>query len=245
MAQSILTEQAKITSADTDFTSNLRVSSLVNMIIQTAWHHADDLGFGMDFLHENGLVWMLSKMHIKFFSFPAWNQNVTLVTWPKGIRRLFYLRDFEVMDAKENPVAKVTSEWLIINREARRPKLYNPDHPIFNENSSKHALETLVPILATPKTNPVLFHEEVGYSDVDLNQHLTSTRYIDWMLNTFDLDFLEANSCKELVINFIREIPYKEKISLKRYQITSDHSYLFEFISPEKDKVLFRGQLSF
>ncbi len=241
----ILEESVLVTSADTDFTKTLRSSSLVNMIIQVAWHHAEALGFGMDFLHENGLVWMLSRMHLKVFSDPFWNSQLKITTWPKGIHRLFYLRDFEVVDSSSLPVARVTSEWLIIDLKVRRPKLYQPDNTMFQENRDKHAIETLVPNLREIEGSFETFQNKVVYSDIDLNNHLTTTRYIDWMMDTLDLSMLEQSLCTDIVVNFIREIPFGTRVSIKRFEIRKDEKYVFEFEATEVKQIFFRGSLQF
>lgn len=241
----ILEESVLVTSADTDFTKTLRASSLTNMIIQIAWHHAESLGFGMKFLHDNNLVWMLSRMHLKVYSKPFWNSRLQLTTWPKGIHRLFYLRDFEVYDSSRQEVASVTSEWLIIDLNVRRPKLYQPDSTLFQENKDKHAIETLVPRLKDIAGNYETYTNKVMYSDIDLNNHLTTTRYIDWMMDTFDLPFLEKWVCSDIVVNFIREIPFGTKVIIKRFEVLKKEKYLFEYQSPEGTQIFFRGTLQF
>lgn len=241
----ILSEDTLVTSADTDFTRTLKPGALVNFHIQVAWHHAQNLGFGIDFLHENALVWMLSRMHIKIYRYPHWDEYIKLQSWPKGIRRLFYIRDFRFYDKQNNIISEATSEWLIINLASRRPKLYNPDHNIFHENIGKHALEGEVPVLSTPGAEATNFSNKVGYSDVDLNRHLTTTRYVDWMFDCFDLDFLRQYRYNELVLNFIKEIPYGSKVGINRYSPANDNSYHFEFIAPESSLVFFRGMAGF
>jgi medium-chain acyl-[acyl-carrier-protein] hydrolase len=241
----ILSEDTLVTSADTDFTRTLKPGALVNFHIQVAWHHAQNLGFGIDFLHENALVWMLSRMHIKIYCYPHWDEYIKLQSWPKGIRRLFYLRDFRFFDQQNNIISEATSEWLIINLASRRPKLYNPDHNIFQENTGKHALEGEVPVLSTPMSEADIFANKVVYSDVDLNQHLTTTRYVDWMFDCFDLDFLKQNPYSELVLNFIKEIPYGSKVEIRRFSPVNDSNYYFEFIGPENNLVFFRGMAGF
>lgn len=242
---SVLEELIPVTSADTDFTKTLSPSSLVNMLIQIAWHHAEILGFGMEFLHRNKLVWMLSRMHLKIYNKPFWNNRLQLRSWPKGIHRLFYLRDFEVSDISNLTVAQATSEWLIIDLKTKRPKLYQPENNIFQENKDRHAIDSLVPNLKSGDTDFEIFSNKVVYSDIDLNNHLTTTRYIDWMFDTFDLAFLEKYVCIDMVINFLRELPFGTEVIVKRHEISPEEHYLFEFQSPDEMQVYFRGQLQF
>jgi acyl-ACP thioesterase len=215
------------------------------MLIQIAWHHAEQLGYGVDYLHGNGLVWMLSRMHINIKRIPRWNESLKLATWPKGIRRLFYLRDFLVTDEKNNLVAESTSEWLMIDINARRPKLKDPESLIFLANKGTHAIESEVPNLKTPSGNSKTFHYTTRYSDLDLNQHLASTRYIDWMFDTFNLSYLEKHECHELILNFIHEISFEEEVQVRRVCIEDEKKFQFESSSRNLNKVFFRGQLSF
>jgi medium-chain acyl-[acyl-carrier-protein] hydrolase len=239
----ILREEFIVTSADCDHSRQLKVSSLVNMFIQIAWHHAEKLGFGIDFLHGNGMVWMLSRLQLKFGEQPNWNENIKASTWPKGIRRLFYLRDLHFEDSKGSKIVEGTSEWLMIDLKARRPKLYQPENNVFKQNLDRHALSGEIEVIEMPSSSPEEFNRLVHYSDIDLNHHLTTTRYIDWMFDTFSPDYIAENKPKGLVLNFIREIPCNTEVLIKRHN--EKRCYLFEFAAPHEKQVFFRARLDF
>jgi len=175
MSDSIYTlnENFLITSADTDFTKTLKPGALVNIFIQIAWHHAEILDYGMAFRIREGLIWMLSRMQVKIYRHPLWNEQASITTWAKGIRRLFYLRDFEVYNSQNQLVALATSEWLLIDIKSKRPKLYDPKNILFNQNKDKHALKNEVQVLEAITSKSDSFSNKVNYSDIDLNQHLT------------------------------------------------------------------------
>jgi acyl-ACP thioesterase len=238
-------ETYPITSADIDFTKRTKVSSLTNLFIQSAWHHAESLGFGIDVLHKHECAWMLSRLQIRLFKTPSWNEMISIHTWPKGIHRLFYQRDFKVFTIDQSEVACGTSEWLIIELKTKRPKLIHADYHIFNPDQVMHAIDSPVPVLQAPSTLPEIFTRQVMYSDMDLNSHLTTTRYIDWMFDTFDTEFLSSNSCREVAVNFLREIPHNTAVSIARYKSVGNTSYFFEFSNLENNMVFFRGQLIF
>jgi medium-chain acyl-[acyl-carrier-protein] hydrolase len=222
-------EEFLVTSSDTDFSKRLSVSALTNMFIQVAWHHAEELGFGVNYLNQKGQAWVLSRLHFKIESFPAWNETLKLVTWPKGIRRLFYLRDLEVYDSKNHKIAVATSEWLLIDIKSKRPKLEGPDEAIFSKNLDKHAIEKEIEKIKFPDGSNIKFSNKALYSDIDLNQHLTTTRYIDWMFDTYDLAFHEAFKCCELIATFNREIAFDEVIQIKRVDSLDILSSIFSF----------------
>lgn len=240
----ILEEEFLVTSADTDFTRRLSVSALTNMFIQIAWHHAEELGFGIEYLHQNDLAWVLSRFHLEINSLPVWNNKIRLVTWPKGIRRLFYLRDLEVYDQQGNKIAVATSEWLLIDIKSKRPKLKGPDDSIFNKNKDKHAIESEVENLVFIDKNSKIIQNKAVYSDIDLNQHLTTTRYINWMFDAFDLEFHKKHQCSGLTVNFNREIPFGEEVAINYSEILNEKIFHFCF-KGNATKDFFSGKISF
>ncbi len=239
----VLEENFLITSAECDHTRKLKLSALVNIFIQIAWHHAEKLGFGIDFLHSHGLVWMLSRLQLKIDMLPPWNETISASSWPKGIRRLFYLRDLHFHDNKGNSIVQGTSEWLMIDINARRPKLYQPENNIFRQNLDRHALSNEIETLEMPSEQPELFNRQVLYSDIDLNHHLTTTRYIDWMMDTFSPEFISDNQPSGMVLNFIREVPYSTQVVIRRYN--EERHNLFEFVSPDNQVVYFKAKVEF
>jgi medium-chain acyl-[acyl-carrier-protein] hydrolase len=238
----VLNEEYLVTSADVDHTRKLKVSALVNMFIQIAWHHAEKLGFGTDFLHERGMVWVLSRLQLKLGWQSSWNEIIHASTWPKGIRRLFYLRDLLFTNQNGEEIVRGTSEWLMIDINARRPKLYQPENNVFKQNLDKHALAGEVEALEMPVSEPEIFERRVLYSDIDLNHHLTTVRYIDFMMDTFTPDFLASQPLKEIVLNFLHEIPYGTTFRIRRYNDKKGCNF-FEFVAPSDNIVYFKGKL--
>jgi acyl-ACP thioesterase len=60
------------------------------------------------------------------------------------------------------------------------------------------------------------FDVQTTYFDIDLNAHVTSSRYIDWMMDTFESSFHKENYPTELSINFLRETKPGHSIRLTR-----------------------------
>jgi medium-chain acyl-[acyl-carrier-protein] hydrolase len=238
-----LQENFRISSADADFQRKLKVSSLINMFIQIAWKHAEEMGYGVDSMNNSGLAWMLSRMHIKIIQLPSWSDSIQITTWPKGIRKLFYLRDVTVNDLKGNPMIIATSEWLMIDINARRPKIKDPENPAFWVNRDKHAIESVVPALDNSDFDPVMVHHRVRYSDIDLNEHLTATRYIDLMFDSFDLEFIKNSRCKEVILNFMHEITFDENIHIQKHFLENENACRFRYTSDDGKSIFFRGQL--
>lgn len=238
-----LKDNYTIASNDTDFMSKIRISSLVNFFIQSAWRHAEQLGVGFSHLSEMGLVWVLSRLTLKLESLPDWPGECTLTTWSKGMERLFYKRDAELIRPNHTPFAWITSAWLMIDKKSKRPKVYHPDWLTQYHHVNKHALSQSVPALETEGELASSTHYITRYSDIDVNQHLTTFRYIDLVFDTYDLEFIQKNQPKEIIVNFLREIAFGEEIIMYKYENGNTHD--FELMNGSDCSICFRARIRY
>lgn len=232
-----------VTSADTDMFSRLKLSALVNYLIQSAISSAEALGFGFADLKQEHLFWVLNRLTVEIYRPVNWNEKIVVETWPKDIERIFYIRDFIVRDAHEQIVAKASSAWLAIDLCSKRPGNFNKDKmEVFTRLSTIHALDYSPEKLGAVAGNNIS-QITPGYFDIDLNKHVTSTRYVDWMMDIFPPDFHEHNYPNLLSINFIKETMLEE--TLKLTHSNEDANHCFEGYNTVQDKVAFRGKIVF
>jgi medium-chain acyl-[acyl-carrier-protein] hydrolase len=244
MIQSDLKSRFFIYSSDVDFQANLKPSSLVNYLIQTAWKHAENLGWGVDDLLKHNLAWVLSGLEIQVDFYPKWKEEIEIITWPKGINRLFYLRDFIFYDASGKEFGRATSSWLLIDIEKRRPKMHDLGNEIFKINLNRHSIETIIPSLKFDGVPQNQLNSIVRYSDIDVNQHLTTTRYIDLMMDLFKPGFLEQKMPSEMIMNFMKEVVFDQNICMQN-QLVSNNTYLFQLITSDANKPHFICRMLF
>ncbi len=234
----------KITSAETDMEARLRPGALINLLIQSASQSADSLGFGYSELREHNLIWVLSRFSVKIFKELKWNDTIEIETWPKDITGLLYLRDFVARDENGEVVAMASSAWLAIDLERKRPtKIEGEFSDIFVSLKEKYAYpdppEKLLPVESGTKFTVVS-----TYFDIDLNKHVTTTRYFDWMMDTFSPDFHKDHYPQLLSINFVKETLPGSQLNIFRKK-NSDSEYVFEGVNTGLIKTSFRGKIVF
>ncbi len=240
----ILQTSYPVTSADTDMEARVRASSLVNMLIQSAISSADSLGFGFSGIRQQQLFWVLSRLTVEIYKPLMWYQEARVETWPKDIDGLLYLRDFSITDSKNNVAASAVSGWLAIDLSTKRPKRIEAAHEeLFTSLKDRHALPAAPDKLA-PVSEGETFLVRSTYFDLDLNKHVTSTRYIDWMMDTFPLDFVRSKYPRRISINFMKETMPGVSIVLKR-MLEGENRYSFEGTSEVSGNAHFRGKIEF
>ena len=231
-----------VTSADVDIHSRLRLGSLVSMLIQAAILNADNLGFDHQKMLKHNHFWVLNRLTLKIQKTLRWYDEIEVSTWPKGIKKLFYLRDFEVKTQKDI-VAKGTSSWLAINPISKRPgKVEYRDTEYFERLKNKHAIAEF-PHKVDPINDGEASQLTPRYFDFDMNKHVTSSRYIDWMMDSLSMEFHKNHYPKELSINFLKEVLPDESVIVFSKPI--DDFYLFSGINKDSGTAYFSGHIIF
>lgn len=239
-----LFKEFEITTAEVDMYGRMRPGAMVNLLVQSAIASADKLGFGYKNIKEQELFWVFSRLTIEFYEIPKWNDKVIVETWPKDSERILYFRDFIIRNQRNEIIARATSAWLAIDFKTKRPHILKGIRAdYFTELKEKKALdyrpEKLMKIEGTSVSERI-----ATFFDIDLNQHLTSTRYVDWMFDSFALDFLKNNYPKTLTINYIKETKINESIGIFREKI-NDKEYLFQGKNLQSHKNAFMAKVKF
>ena len=232
-----------VTSADTDMYSRLRLGSFINMLIQSAIQSADKLEFGHLKMIENKLFWVLSRMTVQISQPLKWYDKVDVITWPRDINGLLYLRDFEII--KDSAViGKATSGWLAVDIESKRPKnVHFSDPTAFTTLKNRQALMEF-PEKLSSVSNGDPFSINPSFFDLDMNRHVTSTRYIDWMMDTFSPEFHKNHYPGSISINYMKETLIDEELDLLCHK-DNEHQYSFEGKNRKSQSPAFRAKLSF
>lgn len=234
----------KITSADTDREARLRPGALFNYLAHGAYLSADNLGFGFEHLKEHNLFWVLSRLEMHIQRPLMWNEVVEIETWPKDIEGILYIRDFNVRDRQGEIVVRAGTSWLAIDMETKRPKRKESfDSDLFSRLSSKQALSS------PPEKLPGIhegerFDVRSTYFDIDLNRHVTSSRYIDWMMDTISSEFHKSRYPSIISMNYVKETMEGTIVDIFRKE-EPDHVFFFEGIHAETEKSAFRGKIRF
>lgn len=208
------TDTYRIQSYDTDCSQRARITSLCSFFQESAWKHAHSMELGWSHLDERGELWVLSRLDLHVEELPRWRDVITLTTWACGVERLFALRDFHIHGEDGRELAAGTTSWLVIDTNTRRPKRMAEITRSIVIHSTDRALGRNAERLnfsmeGTPKRD-----YEVGYSDIDMNNHVNNVAYIRWVLDSFELSFLKERRVTDFSINFLSEALYGDRVTV-------------------------------
>ena len=229
----------RVTHKDTDINGEMSLASLGNFVLDTAGMHAIEIKTSIDILNQQNLTWVVTGIHFDIKRLPKINTNIKITTRITEVSRLACKRDFAVEQNGEI-IAGVSTEWLIINRSTRRPTFITDVLPQINDLVSEGVEVEKYKHLRFAIDNPDCEHKRtVRYSDIDINRHLYSMRYIEMAM---DMAGIEIHDTKKLVaadVNYMSEVLYNQEVTL--YSKQEGDITLIEMQNCDK-KPMFRAE---
>ena len=172
--------KAKIQSYEVQPNGNMRISTLFRLFQKIAGDDLDKTGLTYDFLRDKGIIFVITKMSIKFYSNIKTSDHIEIITRPRGCRGASFIRDFDVkIDGKR--VAYASSSWALINTQTRsllRPTSLDEFGGVPCDSDDIIVLDD-----SRIKLDASLLQRtdvrKVYYSQIDKNNHMNNTFYPD------------------------------------------------------------------
>lgn len=204
----------RLTAAQCNAQMELAPAQLVQQIIEVATLHADALGVGFKRLAEDGNLWVLTRVALEMKRYPRLPEEYELITWIEGYNRHFSERNFEIVSADGEALGYARTIWMSINLKSRRPADLSDISHIASTVSDKEC-----PIARQGKIRlidpPQIVHEYTfRVSDIDLNRHVNSTRYVELILNQMDLADFDDGYLARFEIEYKREAHYHDMVEV-------------------------------
>lgn len=231
------TDKYNINWYDSDCFGRLSFPGFTRFIEESAWRHANELGFGLNDTQDAGIVWVIVRLEIDIVSIPAWGDVVSITTWPRGVDRLFAYREFEIHNANGDVQARATSTWIVIDsklRKAVKPSIVESVLPYVDRTK---VMGRNADRLHMDDSKQLCITRNVVFSDIDTNGHVNNCKYLEWVIDLMDVDDLKNIENCNVSLNFVNELLPGDSIRI--YKSFSDDAYVFEGIAVSSEKTVF------
>lgn len=200
-----------------DFTGHIFMGVLGNHLLNAAGKHSQRRGWGIGALNETQHTWVLSRLCIEMYEMPRQYETITIKTWVEGVMKLFTSRNFSILRPDGTPYGYARSIWAMIDMQDRKPcdllQLYNGD--ILNYVVPEE--ENVCPIEGHGRFRfkaPTLVRTiDTYYSDVDINGHINSIKYIEHILDLIPQERFEEQQLRRLEIAYKSEAYMGDRLS--------------------------------
>ena len=209
-----LTREYLLTAAECDARGTISPALMTERIIEIATQHANLLDIGYADLSRHGIGWVLSRMSLWMKRWPRYNHRFSMQTWIEDVNRLYSTRCIRVTGEDGETIGEARTIWAAINTADRTPA-----------DLSILGLDTLVvgadgTTVPRPGRIPPCGADAVRgtytwrYSDIDINRHVNSVRYIETMLDIWPLSHYDKHRIERLDIIYQHECLYGQTVAI-------------------------------
>jgi len=212
-----------------DFTEKATITVISRFLLDAASIHAQQRGFGYEQITKDNIAWVLSRLSIQMEEYPDHDQDLTVETWIEAISRFFSQRCFCFINQSGKIIGYARTIWAAIGMETRRPI----DIPAWCPDMSQYIeAEKQCPIDKMSKIPPIEGIDSnmgytVRYSDIDINKHMNSAKYIEHAVNVFDLKIFKEKIIQKFETVFLAEGMFGDKLKLYQ-QSLSENEYIID-----------------
>lgn len=212
--------------SDVDLYDNIKLSSLLSLLQESACRSADELGFGYNALSSKGLGFIIVNWYIELERGIKLGDKLCIHTWPLRPRHLIFLRDSELYIA-DKKVGVATARWCMINTVDY--SLAPSDAFFGKEDMDKFNCERSIEFSAwkIPAFTDcqLIYSKKVRYSDYDHYFHVNNTKYADYLMDVFEVDELRNRELKSVQITYVKQCRDGETIDIYRKHCI-DYDYI-------------------
>ncbi|KAJ8755836.1 hypothetical protein K2173_024381 [Erythroxylum novogranatense] len=252
----------KVTIRSFDIGPDLKLSprALMNHLQDTTLNHLRKIGileygFGLTAeMVKNSLIWVVSTAQIVVDCYPAWTDVVQVDTWMYPAGKNSYGRDWLIRDDRTGQILiRATSAQLMMNKKTRKLSRYTEeireefapfilmDNPIMEKDSRR------IPSCTADTAVCIRSGLSPGWNDMDVNQHVSNAKYVDWILEGTPHSLMEHHELSAMTLEYRKECDGESVLqSMSRVArndtIAKDMVELDHLLHLEKGSVIMKGR---
>ena len=197
--------KGRVRYSETDKDGKLTLESMIDYFQDCSTFHSESLGFGIDYLKEQHMVWVLSAWQIVIEDCPKLCDEIEIGTFPYDFKGFFGMRNFFLCAEDGNYLARANSLWTLLNTETGRP--VRPTA----EMVAGYALEPRLDMDYAPRKIEIPEHgkkqEEILVKShhIDSNNHVNNGQYVriamEYLPEGFTIRQMRAEYKKQAVLH--------------------------------------------
>lgn len=222
MSINMYTFDSRIRYSEVGEDGRITISALMDYMQDCTNFQSQDLGVGLEFHKQKGLMWVLNSWQIVFDQFPKMGEKITVGTQSYGYEKMLGYRNFLITDKQGRRVAIANSVWVLIDLKKGRPTIVTPE---IGDVYGKH--EPLEMDYA-PRKIPLPEGGErkdsfiVREYHLDTNHHVNNRQYVQMAMEFLDKDAV----VKELRVEYKKQAVLGDEMIPVVHQVNDRESII-------------------
>ena len=210
-----------------DFSGRMFLGHLGNQMLNAADFHSTDRGFGMKRLMTLQRSWVLSRLAIEMTQMPGQHERYTVETWVESAMKFFTNRNFRVTGSDGRVYGYGRSVWAMIDTVTRQPTdIFKVDDGAINDWIVADEPCPIERGGRVKMTDSAAFVRaiDIRYNDIDINGHVNSVKYIEHVLDLWEVDWYRQHPLKRFEIAYVAETHEGDRLCFYR-EAAGDGAY--------------------
>lgn len=214
----------------------LSIPAAFGILGDAAGRDAARRGWGYDELLRRNQAWVLIRSKMLINRQPVWGEQITLRTWPKLMEGVVAYRDFQILDNQRSILLAGTTAWTLMDLANRRPVRLSGKEYDTGDLAKCHAIPDKPAKISWPAQKQIVNEMIAKFGQLDMNNHVNNTRYIEWILNELPIDVLMNRQISEVEVNFLAEVRHHDEMQIFFPLIQTDENVFSGFIQYKNDE---------
>ena len=199
-----------------DFSQHLTFAHLGNYMLNAADFHADERKFGyLDLINDNK-AWVLSRFVMDMAEMPMSYDSLRISTWVESAMKFFTRRNWAVEGADGKVYGYGSSVWAMIDINTRQPvNIFSVNDGCMSQYvaADKHVpIDSPSRVSMDEKSARMVGEIDTRYSDIDINGHVNSVRYIEHAIDLLSLEWHRTHNVRRIEVAYVAESYYGDKL---------------------------------
>ena len=234
---SVYSTTLRLRNKDVNLHRLLRTATLFELMQEASIRHTEELGMGREMTLDRGLLWMVTLQRAEISRMPAYDETITLESWPGETMHLLFPRYYRVLDEAGNTLVSSSALWALVDQETRR--MIFPDRYGVHVEGCVTGHEIELPSPPRKAQGGEASRFTVPFSYLDLNGHMNNTRYLDLAEDLIPAA-AEGRALREIQVEYSSEARLGDSLS-----VTVEQDGGRFFVSGETEKKIFRMCMSY
>lgn len=210
---------------DVDVLDNIKLSSLLSIMEESACLSADELGFGYNALKDGNYGFILVNWYIKLDRMINLEDKLHILTWPIKPQRLQVYRDFELYCGDEK-VGTAISRWCIVDLTDFSFKPTSVIYDKVNIEYNDFRCMEFKDWKLLDCDGDLSYSRNIAYTDYDHYNHVNNTKYADFIMDAFGVEFMKKHVISSAQITYVKQCKEGEKLDF--YKLFDGGYYLVD-----------------
>ena len=226
------TFDARIRFSECDKDRILTYESLIDYFQDCSMFHAEDVGFGFDYMKPINTAWIVNSWQIVFNELPVFKEKVTVGTIAHSIKGFLGQRNY-FMQNESKVFAYANSVWSYMDMNRMVPVKVSQEMKDAYGIGSAIEMDYAGRKIAIPDISPENVMPEIiiGEENLDTNGHVNNAQYIRMALKALK----KGLGIKQLRVEYNKQAYLGDIIIPNIYSLDDDRKIVC-LISPENEK---------